>query len=171
MEFTFLRQFNWVDVIVLVFLIRGLFRGAKNGFVLELLSLSGWCIALYFSLKFYKSIAFTLHERTEIPLVLNEVFVFGGIIAVTILLASFLGEVLRRIVKIKFIERINFYGGAILGMVKACVILSALFYFLGIVGIPYINKSIEERSLSGKMIIKVAKIVYKNVGEFFPEGK
>ncbi|MCM8783670.1 MAG: CvpA family protein [Candidatus Omnitrophica bacterium] len=166
-----LKEFNWVDAVVLIFIIRGIFRGAKNGFVLEVLSLSGWCVALYLALKFYKTIASTLHERTEIPLVLNEVFIFGGIIITTILLANFLGQILKRIVRIKVVERISFYGGAIFGVLKACVILSALFYFLGILGISYINKSIQERSLSGRAITKLASVVYRNLGAVIAESK
>ncbi|MCM8798486.1 MAG: CvpA family protein [Candidatus Omnitrophica bacterium] len=163
----FLTQFNWVDVVVLVFILRGVFRGIRNGVVLEFLSLSGWCVALYLSLKYYKPIASTLYERTEIPLVLNEIIIFGGIALGTIMLANLLGQFFKRIVRIKIIERINFLGGAVLGMVKAGVVVSFLFYLLGITEIPYLKKSIEEKSISGKVITKVVNVVYRNVEDFF----
>jgi len=167
----FLKQFNWVDVVVLILVIRGIIRGAKNGIVLEFFSLIGWCLALYLSLKFYKPIASNIYKRTEIPLVLNEIFVFGGIMAGTILVANFIGNIFKHIVKIKVVEKISLWGGMVLGMLKGLVILSSLFYLLGILEIPYLDNSIKERSLSGRMITKVSEIVYQNMEEIFPIGK
>lgn len=167
MGLAFLRQFNWVDVIVLIFIIRGIIKGAKNGIILELFSLSGWCVALYLALRFYKPIASLIYARTEVPLVWDELFVFGAILGGGILFANFIGYILKSIVKIKVVERISFLGGLFLGMFKACVVLSALFYLLEILEIPYLEKSIKERSLSGRTITKVANIVYRNIEDFF----
>ncbi|MCM8778884.1 MAG: CvpA family protein [Candidatus Omnitrophica bacterium] len=155
-----------MDVLVLVWVIRGFLRGARNGLVLELWSLGGWCVALYLSLKFYKPIASSLYEHTEVSLVLNEILVFGGITLGTIMLANLIGQFFKRIVRIKLIERLNLFGGAVLGIVKSGVVLSALFYLLGILEIPYLEKSIQERSLSGRKITRVSNVVYRNVEDF-----
>lgn len=159
----FLKQFNWVDIIVLIFLLRGIYRGAKNGVILELFSLSGWGLAIFLSFKFYKSIAQTLKERTELPLVLDELLAFAAIIIATIILANIVGGILKHIIKIKIVERISLWAGAVLGLMKAGVVLSVIFYGAGILSIPYLEKSIKEKSLSGKVISRVSGVVYTNI--------
>lgn len=158
-----LRHFNWVDIIVLIFILRGVYRGAKNGIVLEFFSLSGWCAAIFFSFRFSKTIAQTLHERTEIPLVVNELLVFAAIVIAAIVITNIAGGILKRVIKIKIIERPSLFGGAALGLFKAGLILSVLFYAAGILRIPYLEKSIQERSLSGKSISRIVDIVYHNI--------
>jgi uncharacterized membrane protein required for colicin V production len=159
----FLEQFNWVDLIVLVFLIRGIYQGAKNGLVLEFFSLGGWSAATFLSFKFYKKIARILHQRTEIPLAIDELLTFAAIIIATIVVTRIIGDILKHVIKIKIIERLNRTGGAFLGFIKSALVLSVLFYTLSITSIPYLEKSIKEKSLSGKAISRISEIVYVNI--------
>lgn len=161
-----LKYFNWVDVVVFIFLIRGIYEGAKNGLVIELFSLCGWSIAIFLSFKFYKSVAQILHQRTEIPLIVDELLTFVTIIVAVIILANIAGGMLKSIIKIKIIDKMSRFSGALLGLIKAAVVLGIIFYAVGIAAIPYLDKSVKERSLSGKAISKVADVLYSNIEHF-----
>ncbi len=160
----FLKQFNWVDLVTLVFLVRGIYQGAKGGLIVEFFSLAGWFLSVFFAFKFYKPLAELINKRTEIPLVVDEIVVFAAIVIAVIIIARLAGAISGRVIKIKLVERLNRVGGAIFGAVRAAVVLSIIFYALGILSIPYLKKSVEEKSLSGKAISKVSEVVYKNIG-------
>ena len=158
----FLRQFNWIDILVFAVFFRVSLVALKNGLPFESLKISGTFLALYLSLHYYVSLAnsFISHSNSKNA----PVILFGTI---SFLVLAFLGYsifVLIRFVVCRFIKTeitpvLSKWGGFVLGLVRALLLSGILLFVLMMSGAVYFRKSIHN-SLSGTSIVKVAPATY-----------
>ena len=57
----FIKSINWVDVALVVLLVRVIFIGVKNGFIAEVCKFLGVFVALFVSLHYYSVLAAKIH--------------------------------------------------------------------------------------------------------------
>jgi len=74
-----------------------------------------------------------------------------------------------KVVKFAFTDKINQWGGFISGLLRGAILLSLLFTLFGILQVDYLVKSVEERSLTGPYINKIAPYAYQVVARNSPE--
>ncbi len=72
----FIKSINWVDVALVILLVRVIFIGVKNGFIAEVCKFLGVFLALYISLHYYVIVASKIHGFTHGSLPLWEFIVF-----------------------------------------------------------------------------------------------
>lgn len=120
-------DFSYIDILILVPVLYGLYRGFTKGLILSLATLIGLFLGIYGGVKFSDVTSQYLIKNfeIEIPLVAFGVTFLGIIIAVYLL-----GQVLSKFASALSLGLFNNIAGAIFGAVKAVVILSvALFFF------------------------------------------
>ena len=76
---------------------------------------------------------------------------------------------LTKVVKLAFTDKIDKWGGFIVGLFRGATILSLLFTLFGISQIDYLVKSVEERSLTGPYIKQMAPNAYQVIARTSPE--
>lgn len=136
---------NWFDLIVVVWLIIGFFRGRKNGMSQELLPLTQWIAVVVVASLFYRVIAFPLSQRsglTLLPCVLAA-YVFLGC-----LVYGLLGN-LKKKLDDKFQEgdyfgKGEYYLGMASGVIRFTCILICL---LAVMNSRIITKAEREATL------------------------
>ncbi|MBI4100782.1 CvpA family protein [Candidatus Microgenomates bacterium] len=78
---------NWVDLIIIFFLILALFEGWQRGFLIGLLDLSSFILSFLLALKFYALLAIVLEANFSLPIgIANALsFLIIGIVAETVI--------------------------------------------------------------------------------------
>jgi membrane protein required for colicin V production len=122
---------NYIDIILLIPLVFGIFKGYSRGFILGFTSFAGLVLGLYLSARFSTVVQQYLKTTWEIeqPLVLPFlafILIFFGIIIVF----YFIGRSLEGVLKIAALNIFNKIAGAFFGVFKWLLILSFFAFLL-----------------------------------------
>lgn len=163
------QRINWVDVFVIILLIRTSYIGVRTGLSTELFKVIGIFLGLYFGIRFYADLGGWVSSKIALPPELADGLSFLILIFASIITLKYVGLFLSKFVKLAFAKKLDKWGGFIFGLMRGGVIASLVFMFLGILQIDYVTRSIEERSLTGAYIQEVAPLVYQVIARTSPE--
>ncbi len=158
----FFRQFNWIDILVIILTLRIVFVSFKFGLETEFFKFLGTFFGLYLALHYYFSLAVYLNGRTGAKSSPGEFLEFSSYIF--LLIFGYLIFWLFRLLIFKFINaQINLilskWLGFILGLCRAWLLCSIILLGFLIPQSVYFKDSVRY-SLSGKELVKVAPAVY-----------
>lgn len=157
------NRINWVDILVVILLIRTSYMGAKTGFSIEIFKVVGVLLGLYFGIKYYSSVGSLMASAISLPPEVSEGIAFLILILLSMLSLKLLTLGIEKIVKLTFADKLNKWGGFVTGLLRGGIILSLLFMFFGIIQVDYLVKSVEERSLTGPFMQKIAPFAYQSI--------
>jgi len=128
---------NWVDVILIVVILIGLFLGWRRGFILGIVDLSIWALTLLLAFLLYQPVGGWLHNILNWSEVWTRPLSFILILFAGIILFSFLAKLLLSKISLK-IQRadINRLLGLIPGLVDGVVIASLISMLLVTLPLP-----------------------------------
>lgn len=158
-----LKQFNWVDIFVVIIILRIGYVALRNGFSLELFKLLGTVLAIYLSLHYYLVFSDNIAGRLSID---NNIareyltflfFIFLAVAGYAIFVI--LRKVFYRFIQLEAVANLNKWGGLFLGLCRAVLALSLLVCLLVTSPIAYLKNSVAS-SYSGKYLSKAAPAVY-----------
>jgi uncharacterized membrane protein required for colicin V production len=157
----FLKQFNWIDILVFALFLRISFIALKTGLAFESLKISGTFLALYLSLHYYASLANTFVSRSgsKNAFYLLRILAFLILVSLGYLIFIFIRIVVCRFVKTEVTPVLSKWGGFVLGLVRALLLTSIILFLFLLSGSVYFRKSVHN-SLSGTSIAKVAPSTY-----------
>ena len=140
---------NWIDIIVLIPLCWYAFRGFKNGFLMEIVSLAALFLGLFISYKFSDLISLWLTGIT-----LAKPISFSLCFILTIVLVNLLGRVLKRALKPVLSEFLDKGLGILFGALKVVLVFGVLFYFID---------TVDKKEILFKHEVKEASVAYKHL--------
>jgi len=124
---------NPLDWLLAILLTYSIVRAAMRGFFQEAFALAGLILGFLFACWFYRSVAVALKGLITSPQ-LAQLAAFLLILAITMIVASLLGKVLRRTVSAVGLGFMDRLGGALFGLVRggllAVTLLLAVTAFL-----------------------------------------
>jgi len=158
-----LKQFNWVDVLVVIIVIRILYIATVKGFVIEIFKLLGVLLAVYLSLHYYTHFSDLLRKRVpledKLPLEFLD-FICFALLAITGYLASVALRIgFYRLIKMDAAAGLQKWGGLFLGILRAWLFCGIIIFMLVISSISYLKKSVNS-SYMGKMFFSVPVQTY-----------
>ena len=159
------QRINWVDILIVILLIRTSYIGAKTGLSTEIFKIIGVLLGLYFGMKYYSVVGSWMASKISLPPEVSEGFVFLILVLISMISLKLVGFGFEKIVKLTFADKLSKWGGFIIGLLRGGLILSLLFMFFGIIQVDYLVKSVEERSLTGPSIQKVAPFTYQAISK------
>lgn len=114
------------DIILLIPLLWGTFRGLYKGLISQVMSLIGLFIAVYFSIKYYTSLALIINTHIENKLSRTYISIAAFVILFVLLLIliHYLSKQLEKLTKALHIGSLNHLTGGIFGLIKWAFILS-----------------------------------------------
>lgn len=118
-----------LDFVLLFFLLLGLYRGFKNGLIVELASMATLLLALFIAVKFscatetFLETTFSWH--TKFP----GFVAFALTFILAVILISILAKVLTQAASIASLGLLNKSLGAILGFLRNAIMIGILFSF------------------------------------------
>lgn len=119
---------NTLDIIIVLLLIFGAFKGFKRGFVFEMAMIIGLITGIYLAFKFsdliYSMLQKLLNDEGYLLHVVSFFIVFASIILVFI----FFAKLMEVILKATALNIFNKLAGAILGVLKFAFVISVIFW-------------------------------------------
>ena len=119
-------NFSYIDIIILVPVLFGLYKGFTKGLILSLATLIGLFLGVYGGLEFSHIASKYLVENFEIDIPLVA---FGITFLVIIIAVYLLGQLLSKFASALSLGLFNNIAGAIFGALKTILILSVLLFF------------------------------------------
>jgi len=159
---------NWVDLVILILVIRGCYVGFEYGVVTALLQLLGAVSATALSINFGPSFWALVKPWFPIKSSVGAFVVFWFSFAVFAFLISHL---VRRIAGLMKWERLNVVlqgAGLICGSLRGWWWSAVLLVGLSSSSIPSLQESAEQRSLIGIQFMPGAREMLRQAIEFFP---
>ena len=171
-----LGSINWIDVAMLILLIRVIFIGAKTGFVTELFKFLGVLTALFIGLHYYLALSVFVAKKTNWHVEILEWVFFILLVCLMVLVVKFLRDGFFMIFKFETTHAgVNQWGAGLFSIVRALFLASLIMYGILLMGIEPLQKQ-ALTSLSQKLALKAAPNTYSFlfhnfIGKIFPQEK
>jgi len=164
-----LARVNWVDVLALIIIIRISYVAFKDGLSHEIFPLVTTVFTLTIALQYYTILGeFLSNGFLKLPVGLANFLTFTALIAVSWVIFKFIKIILDKIIKVKWHAALEKIGGLIVGMVRSFVVVSIILILLSLVPIPYLGKSIRDRSVTGLHFVQMGYDVHEKLSKVFP---
>jgi len=173
-----IRQFNWVDIFIIILLIRICYIAIKNGFIAELFKISGTILAIYLSFHYYTYLSDIVRQRfisQKLSLDFLDFLCFTFLAVLGYLVLVLLRQVFSYLIKMEALPQLNRWGGLALGVIRGFLLSSLIIFILLISSITYLKNSVID-SYSGRRLFKIAPATYSKVwfgfaSKFMPQEK
>ena len=173
----FLKSLNWVDILMILLVIRIVFIGVKTGFVIEFFKLIGTIAAVFITLHYYVVFAklFTQFQLKFVSMPIAQLIAFVLLWVAVIVVAKFVREGLLLLLKVEANNILNTWVGGLLSILRAVLVCSLVFIALYLPRIDYFQQNCDN-SFSHPYLYEVAPNAYKGVydgvvSKVFPQEK
>lgn len=171
-------QINWVDIFVVLLVVRVLLVAAKGGVATELFKLPGTAFSIYLALHYNVALATAIKGQfSGVRLAPVEFFDFLCLVflaAVGYYTFALVRISFCRFVKLEALPRVNRWAGLILGTVRAVMFVGFMCYTLTVMQTEYFTAMVRE-SFFGRYAFSVAPGTYRwiwdNVTSRFMTGE
>jgi len=153
---------NFIDILLVTFLVFGFIRGLKNGLIIELTSLISFFVGIYIAVKFSS----ILGDSKMV-----KVTAFVIILMLVILGIRLLAKVLSKIASSLFLGWLNTLGGAIFAIIRMALFLGVILCLFQKVNIDnaIISKETQKKSLFFNPILKTSEFMLPVLNDWFKD--
>ncbi|MCX5712528.1 MAG: CvpA family protein [Candidatus Omnitrophica bacterium] len=141
-----LKQFNWLDVFVLILMIRVVYVATTRGFISELFKLIGVLVAIYLSFHYYTLLADFIRSKLPVdermPLQFLDFICFVALAGIGYSIFAIIRIMLFNLIKMDAVPRLQKWGGFLLGFFRAWLLSGLIVYTLSISSVEYLHKSV-----------------------------
>ncbi len=158
----FFRQINWLDIFVVILLVRICYISIKNGLPVQLFWFVGSIAAVYLSLHYYSSVADFLGKRFPAHWMPAEYWSLAAFIFLAIAgYFSFvlLQKIFSRYITLQATPRVNKYGGLLLGALRGVLVVGLIIFLFSISSVGYLQNTVSH-SYSGQHLFRIAPATY-----------
>ena len=159
-------RINWVDVLTLILLFRMGYIGFQLGLPAELVKLfaavGGLCLGFFY----YQTAGDILAAHTFLGVEWASVLAMAVLVSGGYFLFTRFFRWVGRLGQMSFEKRLNQVGGLIIGLVRAVLVTSIVLVTCLQFSAASMQESIEQNSMSGKAISRVAPAVYDTLTGF-----
>lgn len=160
-----LKQFNWLDILCIIVLVRIVHISMKSGFSTEVFKLLGTTLAAYVSFHYYVLFSGALTSRFGlkeiIPIEFMDFLCFLALALLGYLVFVFLRLwiTFNRFINVEAVNNLNRWGGFVLGVLRGVLLSSLIMFMLVISTLTYLKKSVAD-SYSKRYIFNIAPNTY-----------
>lgn len=153
---------NWVDVLVVIIMLRTVYVSFQSGLSHEIFPLFGSVLSLLLALFFYSKIGSAFHDTASIiPISICNLTGFVAVIVAMSFILKILKGLIDAVIKVTWHPLIERSGGLLLGMFRGAVILSTILIVIALVPLSYLQESIKEKSVSGMFFLEIGPAMYR----------
>lgn len=161
-----ISRINWVDVLVVILMIRMSYVAFRDGLSHEIFPFIGTVIIVAFSFYYYKRIGALISANlANVPIEISNFLSYLAIVIVLGFLLRFLRVILDKIVKVEWHPVIEKFGGLAVGIAKAYLVTGIVLTALALIPLSYLQWSIKDKSITGKYVLMAGPEVYNKVAK------
>ncbi|MCR4994334.1 MAG: CvpA family protein [Bacteroidales bacterium] len=123
---------NGFDILFLIVLAVGAWKGWSNGLLKEVLGLIGVFVGLYVAYLLYEQVGYQLAPQIGCSPTIANIIAFALIWIGVPLLLGLLGSLLTKVLEWAGLDSVNNLGGALISVIKYAIILGAFCNVLAI---------------------------------------
>lgn len=136
---------TFLDIVIIVLLLWGAYKGWTSGFLKQLVSLIGFLVGLLVASFFYMSLGKYLAPKLGSALMLSDILAFIILWVIVPIFLGFLANGFTRALKGMKLGIPNSVLGMVLGVLKFLILLSCVFNVMDKLGI--VNKEKGQKSI------------------------
>ncbi len=167
---------NYIDIILCIPLVWGLYKGFTKGLIIEAASLVAFGLGVWGGIHFSElcasKISGWLNWQSEYLPIVSFAFIF----LLIVIIVYFIAKLVQKSVDGMALSAFNKAGGAVLGSLKFALILSVLIFIVDAVekSYPVVSIKAKEEALLYKPIGKIAPMLIpalndSKIGELIPK--
>jgi len=158
---------NFIDLIIVVLLLLGAFRGFTDGFIKELASLAALILGIWGAIRFSSLTAGKLYEYFDMTGRYTGIIAFIVTLVLIIILVHFVGVIVDRFVGSIELGFLNRLAGIAFGLFKTALILSVFFVILNAIDArrPFLPKEKLQQSKFYGPVSDFAPALFPVIGE------
>lgn len=138
---------NWLDIVLAIPLLWFLYKGFRNGLIIELASLAALVLGIYVALHFSFYVEGYLLENFEIDDKYLYIISFAITFIIVALLVYLVGKIIHKVISIVALGFLNRLAGGVFGLLKAALVLSVVLYFINGFDDSLIKADVKENSV------------------------
>lgn len=162
-------RINWVDVIVIIIMLRTSYVALQDGLSHEIFPLIASIFTVITGLHYYDKIAYLISRNVVgLPAEVLKPISFILLVLVVWFILKLIRSILDKIIKVSWHPLIEKFGGLICGIIKASIVTSIILIILALIPLPYLQTSIREKSLTGMYFLKIGPTIYEKVTGLLP---
>lgn len=162
---------SFIDIVLGLLLIYGLYKGVKNGLLVEIASILALIAGLYGAIHFsyivgnYLASHWDWNERTMS--LVSFIITFFLIVTLVILAA----KLLTKVAEFAMLGLLNKIAGGLFGMLKVAIILGALLIFLESVSksLHLVDEDAKRKSVLYEPVRNLGELVFSSVIKLDPD--
>lgn len=158
---------NILDLIILIFLLFGAFKGYKRGFVLELIAILALFLGVIGGLKLLHWGMDILKANFEINSLILPYITFVLIFIAIIFLVNFIGKAVKKVLDLTLLGSVDNLAGALIGILKWALALSILIWISNSFGI-YLPEHFKEKANLYPLVSSFAPTLVGYLTTLFP---
>ena len=163
---------NYFDIIIIIPLIWGAYKGFKKGFIIEIASFIALGLGVWGGIKFSAISAKYLSEAFDISEKIMPLISFAVTFILIVIVVFMLAKMLQKIICMIALGFINKAAGSLFGMLKFGLIMSVIINFTNIINnqISFIDPEMKSSSVLFEPIGKVAQIIITGLKDISING-
>lgn len=156
---------NYIDIILSIPLLWGLYKGLKRGIIKELTSLLALILGIYGAVHFSEQLQSIFQANISIDDSLLPIISFAASFILIVLLVRLIGLLLDKIIKMADLGMISRLLGGVFGMLKTAFIISAILLVFNTLDhqLEIIPKEQKKNSLLHQPISEMVSLLIRDV--------
>lgn len=156
---------NYIDIIILLFLLFGAFRGFSKGLVIEVATLAGLILGVYISIRYSSYTEGILRDFMNITSEYISYIALAVTFIVVLVGVYILGKLLTKLVDIISLGLVNKLLGTLFGVVKYFIIVCVLLMIVDALNekFQFISEETIQKSLLFQPFLNFAEKIYNSI--------
>lgn len=156
---------NYIDIIILLFLLFGAFRGFSKGLVIEVATLAGLILGVYISIRYSSYTEGILRDFMNITSEYISYIALAVTFIVVVVGVYILGKLLTKLVDIISLGLVNKLLGTLFGVVKYFIIVCVLLMIVDALNekFQFISEETIQKSLLFQPFLNFAEKIYNSI--------
>lgn len=152
---------NYFDIIIIIPLIWGAYKGFKKGIIIEIASFIALGLGIWGGMKFSSISAKYLSEAFDIAENIMPLISFAATFIIIVIVVFTLAKMFQKIISMVALGFINKAAGALFGMLKFSLIMSVIINITNILNeqVNFIEPEMKNSSVLYEPMGKVAQII------------
>lgn len=163
---------NIVDPLLIIVFSLFALRGYFKGLFRESFSLLGFVAGLMVAVRYDEPVAVLWAEHWNTSFLFLRALVFVALFFTVYLLSSLVGVLLHRSARLLFLQRMNHFGGVLLGAAKGTALIACMIFFL--LSSPFLpqklRKTMDESYLTSPLYHLARVLIGTGKSALFPHG-
>lgn len=156
---------NYIDILLLLPLLYGAYRGFSKGLIIEVATLLGLILGVFISVKYSIYVENFLRDFLNIASIYLSYIALAITFLLVIILIYLLGKLLTKLIDIVSLGLVNKLFGTLMGILKAFLIICVLLLIIHALDdkFHFITKQVKDKSLLFYPFLNFAEKLYNMI--------